>query len=768
MNKQKNKRLVSSHDKRRIDRERSKVMGFILLGLFTLVFGAVFVNVVLIQVTHSYKGRNLLEYATNIYTQVIEDEAKRGSIYSADGEPLAINVASFDLYAILDVTNIDIYTNEPDYVEDPDATADALLEALDLTSNQAANEMFHTQLGNEEIANTKYGQVEFGSYGKDLTLEQKETIEALDLPGVKFRTNSKRYYPYGDFASYVIGFLKTNENGEEEGTIGIEQFIDGYLQGHDRRVFGTFDGSNISINQEQQDLIEKTDGSDVVLTIDSNIQGFIQSAMLEHYPEDEFESAFTMVMDPHDGSILGAYALPSFNPNLRNNIEMWYNPYTDFCYEPGSTIKTLLVGTAMEEGVWNPSQTFESGTITKEKWGEDAEGEPIHISDYTYNVYGTTWGTLNWTQGYFLSSNVAMVQILEAVTDEVWGKSATDRFEMGSSVKTSLMETASCSWAPRYSLDYATSTFGQGVTANAMQMLQAYSVFANNGNMVTPHFIESMTNPVTGEQHYLASEDELIQPREKMSEENATQVLELMEQVAYDTMDGNEPASWVRGGFRYADATDVRIGVKTGTAEISSAQGYGDVSTSSKIHSAMIVAPIDDPQIILYSVGVDPSSDFTGYSALADGEIIDNTIKYLNGQNHNQVSEFSSNTFYVEDFRGEEINEVATSLKEQGVNVITIGEGTIVNQYPSSEQEISQNQDIVLKAEGDYDFDDLKGKTFRQASSICYALNWECTFDGLGIVDKVEKISDVEYNLIMKEPDYIADDLTSKELYPEE
>ncbi len=760
-----NKQKYVTKDKnRRIYKKRSKVMGFFILGFFSFLILITTINVLFIEAFQLRNGVDLKAYAEDMYTQVVEEKAQRGNIYASNGEQLAINISSFDMYAVLDNTAVD-YDGDPAHVVDADETAKELLDALDLTSDQTASDLFYTQLNNEEVANSKYGQVEFGSYGRSLSIDQKETIEALELPGIKFKTNSERYYPYGDFASYVVGYTRKNENEIVEGELGVEQFLDGYLQGHDAVKYGEFDGNKIALNDDQVNLIEKTDGSNVTLTIDTNVQGFIQSAMDQYYPkESDFDLAYTIVMDVNNGDILGAYALPSFNPNVKD-VSYWVDPFNSYCFEPGSTVKALLVSTAMENGVWDPDKTYESGAIHKDEWGKDADGQDIKIADVNYNVSGTTWGTLTWTQGFFLSSNVGMVNILNAVGNDAWEDSFTNRFELGKSVSSELYSTSSCDFSPTYDLEYATSTFGQGVTANALQMLRAYSVIANNGVMVQPHFIETMANPATGEIHYNAEDDTYLQPEQKMEEENADAMLELMQMVAYDTQDGNEPADFGRSGTLYGEKTKTRIAMKTGTSEISTADGYQDLSVASYINSTMIAAPADDPQILVYTVSVNGKTPFTDYAVNSNAEIIDNTIKYLNSRNAEIAqSEIDANTVYVDDYSGQDADEVRANLEEQDLNVIQIGSGSIVSQYPSSAQEISKNQVIVLKADGTYNYEDLKSKTYNEAYSICYAQIWDCNFDGLGIVSKVEKVSDTEYTLTMEEPTKITNDLKNKEL----
>ncbi len=759
---------VTKEQKRKQSRAKSKYMGFLILIVFSFLFFLVTMRTLKLEISHSANGYDLTSYAEDIYTQVIEQIANRGSIYASTGEPLAINISTFDMYAVLDKTAMN--GEKVDHVEDPDATADALLEALNLSNDTKAYDLFHSQLNNEEVANEKYGQVEFGTYGRSLSIEEKEAVEALNIPGIKFKTNSERYYPYGDFASYIVGFTSYNENGVLQGQLGVESVLDGYLRGQDAVTYGTFDGNAISISDSQASLIEKTDGSNIELTIDANVQGYIQAAMDEFYDPEDFDAAFTIVMDLSDGGILGAYAMPSYNPNTLEEVSIWYNIFTDYCYEPGSTVKPFLVATAMENGVWNPSQIYDSGTITKDEWGVDADGDPIYISDVTYNLGLGDWGDLTWEQGLFLSSNVGMVNILDAVTDEVWENYATNTFKFGHSVSSDITSTLSCDFSPTYSLDYATSTFGQGITANALQMLRAYSAIANDGEMLNPHFIKSMTSPSTGETHYSDSDDKTMQPQQVMTKENSEDLVEILTHVVNEGED--EPMSWDRSGTEYSKYTDIPLAGKTGTSEISTSEGYSDLSESQYIDSVMLMAPSDDPQILVYTVRINGTTGVSGFKQSAppaNGKIITNTINYLNSKTEEVDSDtIDANTYYLEDFRGKDISETKSLLNEAGIKTTTIGSGEITSQYPESAQEISKNQIVVLKGDADFDPTKLKGKTYQEAISICYAQNWDCSFDGLGIVSSIEQDSDTKFTISMTTPTTVAEDIKSKEIKEEE
>lgn len=740
------KKIITKQKQAKIDKKRTKYMGYLLLTIFLLLFLAISIQVLKIELTHQFRQTDVNAYVNALYSKETEQIASRGIITDQSGIPLATNIETYDMYAHLDPEYTDL-SGKPDYVDDPDQTAEALLDVLGLENNQEATDLFYEQLNQQDLS-----QVEFGQYGKNLSLTKKNEIDALNLPGIAFTSSQTRYYPYGDFASYVLGYATTDENGEIIGQMGLELFLDGYLRGENGGGSIEVDSNGIPLSSKQTSIISKTDGVDVALTIDSQIQTYVQTYMKEYYEDQDFDMAFTLVMDANTGGILAANVLPSFDPNVRD-IENFVNPFTDYCFEPGSTIKSFAVASAMEEGVWDPTNTEETGIRSEPEWGEDNDGDPYYIADSIYNEHNKmTWGTITWEQGFYFSSNTVMTHVLDAITNPVWDDYMKNKYLFGTPVSSSYMQTAACSFDPEYPLEYANTSFGQGMSVNAMQMLRAYSIFVNDGKMLQPHIVKSMTDSETNEVIYEEEEDQTLQQVQVISEKSANDVLDLMNGVVYYQEPGKS-AYYSGTGYAYQDG-DVEIAAKTGTAEVANDGVYS--MDNGVVSSAMIAAPYENPEILVYSVVVNPiTGSANDYAAPADTHIVDSTIEYLNQSNENfNIDLEYSNYYQLKNYLGEDIESTSDALSADGIDVYTIGEGEIIAQYPSNEQQISNDETVILMASNDYNPQEMVGLNYNQAYGVCQVLNYNCQFSGLGEVSEVTKDDDL-YIIKMQAPDNI-------------
>ena len=233
-----------------------------------------------VALNDTVEGVNLAELARNRSTGKRIIQAERGRIYDNAGELLAQNVNSYKMIAYLNESRT---TDEryPKHVVDKPYTAASLAKILN-DNGIAVTEKYILDLLNQ----TGLYQTEFGTVGKGLTENLKRQIEALDLPGIDFIKTSKRYYQNGDFASYIVGYAKTYETEEGPNTIGelgIEGYCDKYLKGKDGSVVYQKDAygypmagaDKITYTEEAQD------GYDVYLTLDKQVQIFLDNAVEE-------------------------------------------------------------------------------------------------------------------------------------------------------------------------------------------------------------------------------------------------------------------------------------------------------------------------------------------------------------------------------------------------------------------------------------------------------------------------------------------------------
>lgn len=740
------KRLVTREKQANIDHRKTTFFMITFVVIFVLIFIFALLWTFRIQVTHVFHGTNLEDYAEQMYTKKKTIEANRGNIFDINGEPLAVNIKTYDMAIVLNNGEEDgkLDSKQKSKVED------ILIDDLNLEKDDDAKKVIKEQLDNDN--SDGYTQVEIGIYGKGLTIDEKDKLESdAKKAGVEtafsFDENVERYYPFGDFASYVLGFSMKDENGKDNPQIGIESLLNGYLTGKNGEQEYLSDNNNIPINAEQYSVMDKVDGSDVTLTIDTQVQQYIQTFMDKYLKGIGEQMDLTVVMDAKDGSILGAYSTPSFDPNKRD-VENYINPFTEYCFEPGSTIKSFVVATAMETGVWNPDNTDDSGKRVEESWGDGA-----YVADWLYNEYQQSWGRITWEQGFWYSANTIMTHIVDEIGYSEWNSYLTNTFEFGKPVTSQLMNTSACTVNPKYPLDYANTSFGQGMTANAMQLLRGYSVFATDGKMLQPHVVEKMTDSETGEDFYTAENDNTLDPKQVISAETAEKMRYELKQAVYYKDPSNR--SIYDGVAEPYSIGDTKIGAKTGTAQIASSDGSGYAEDGNYVYSVMALAPIDDPEILLYTAVVAPEKSSTDAMANYVTKIIDYTVNHVEKSSQQvDLGNLSNNRYQLKDMKGKTVVETQKELEDDGMNVIRLGSGDVVSQYPEA-QVISKDDTVILRGVGDVDYNILKDKSYSEASGICKVMNWECSYSGMGSVTKVEKNSDTKYTLELDVPEKI-------------
>ena len=270
------------------------------------------------------EGINLQVFANSRTTQKDIYKSKRGTIYDVNGTALAQDVSSYTLVAYL-VPLKGENANNPKHVIDKELTADKLSLVLDIPKEQVLTYL------NKDSQGAK--QVEFGTKGRNLTELKKDEILALNLPGLDFIETQKRYYPFGNFLSYTLGYAKMNkildDNGNEldeiTGEMGVELYCNKELTGSDGYTMYQKDRNGYKIAGTNEVVVDSVNGNDVYLTIDSTIQLFVEQAINDTASVCPFEWATVMVADAKTGAILATASDPSFDPNYRNITKIHFD-----------------------------------------------------------------------------------------------------------------------------------------------------------------------------------------------------------------------------------------------------------------------------------------------------------------------------------------------------------------------------------------------------------------------------------------------------------
>ena len=634
---------------------------------------------------------------------------KRGTIYDVNGNILANDVISYTLIAYLSDTRVDSKGNK-DYVEDIDDTSSKLADVLGASTDDIKSVLIN---GRE---NNKY-QVEFGSIGKGLSELAKEEIDELNLQGIDFIKDIKRYYPNGDFASYLIGYTVNKEDDDGNkfitGEMGIEEYYNDTLKGKTGFVTYEKDKYGYKIANGREYIEPAEDGNDIYLTIDNNIQLFIHNAVNQAQEESNAEWVLMAVMDAKTGKILGYSSTPSFDPNLRN-MTSYIDPLVTLTYEPGSTMKIFSYMCAIDSGNYDGNTTYTSGskTYTSENGGKD-----VTISDWKKEG----WGVLTYDQGFALSSNIAVANIVESVITKEDLKTCYAKYGFGNKTDFTLKREESGNINYTYQIEAATAGYGQGITTTPIQHLQVLTAIANNGTMLKPYVVDKIKDSNTGK---ILEENKKTELTTIIKSSTVDKMKELMANV----INGDNTNS--TGYAYYMDGYSL-IG-KTGTAQIFDyTKGKYMSGSSDYIYSFSGMFPGDDPEIILYAAIKRPK-DTTNYVAPMIREVEKNITKYLNIEEKSNEKK----PYVVESFYNKKVNEVKTLLESKNIKVLVIGDGTeIINQYPSVNSTIYEDDLVVLKT-NNYDkrMIDLDGYSYKEVDNILRLMGVSYILEGNGYV----------------------------------
>jgi len=663
-----------------------------IICLFLLLL--IMVRVVYLSVSPKIDGVDIKTMTQNRNTKKETISAKRGTIFDSAGEVLAQNVSSYTVIAYLDSSRSE-NQDTPQHVVDKEDTANKLSGVLNMEVEDLLS-----------LLNKDAYQVELGPGGRGITEIKKEEIENLNLYGIDFIQDYKRYYPNGDFASYLIGYAKSDEKNNITGEMGIEQEFNEELSGTDGYLEYQKDVMGYKIPNTPEIKNEPQNGNDVYLTIDSSIQLFVEQALFKMNEADNFDWATITVADAKTGKILATGSKPSFDPNIKN-MTSYLNPLTSFEFEPGSTMKIYTYMAALEKGTYDGSKTFLSGKKVI---------EPDTINDWNK----TGWGTINYDQGFALSSNTGIANMLETMINKDDLYDYLKKMGFGKKTGISLPFEGSGQIKFTYPIEIANAGFGQGITTTPIQHIQALTAIANNGVMLKPYIIDKIIDTNTDE---IVFKGERKETETVASKETINYIKDLMWDVVH-----NEP-EWATGTPYNVEGYDI-IG-KTGTAQV--VDEDGKYSKTSNIKSFAGMFPKDDPEVIIYAALKGSSSS----SSLPDAvkTIIEDTAKHLGIKS-------TSNSDIMEGYQTIEMpslinmSTLDATTKLSSSNIIVFGRGDkVINQFPSKKTLINNYDKVFLITnDNNYEIPNLIGYSNREVKTLCSLLNIECNISGNGYV----------------------------------
>lgn len=661
-------------------------------------FLALFVFVILIgrsaylALSKEVDGVNLQQFAANRTTKKETIFAERGTIYDVNGNVLAQNVYSYTLIAYLEKSR-----GEGNYVSDKEATAEALSTVLEINKERIL-----------ELLSKNVYQTEFGTKGKGLTELTKEKIEALDLEGIDFIEEQKRYYPNLDFLSYTLGYAKNDEKGNIVGELGLEALYNKELTGTDGYRIYQKDLRGYKIAGTYEEVLEAEDGADIYLTIDSDIQLRLEEAIKEIGKNYTFEQMNIVVAEAKTGKILGISTYPSFDPNIRN-IKNYLDPNISIAIEPGSTMKIFSYMALMESGKYNGNEKFKSGTFTTK--------DKTVIGDWDRKG----WGTITYDEGFVLSSNVGIVSLIDKYFSREELMNFYKKLGFGSKTGIELSGEVSGKIDFKYETEIFNAGFGQGITTTSLQYIKALTSLANDGVLLKPYLVDKMVDSNGN----IILQNGRTELEKVASTETVNKLKDLMELVVEE----GTGTSYKMEGYD--------IIAKTGTAQIAGENGAGYLTgTDDVIRGFAGLYPKNDPDIIIYANVKRPKGGtVTALSKLVK-RVIENISK-IRMNTESTKNDGDSTLVNISSYMNKEVNGIKDELESNDLSVYVIGTGDkIVGQYPLKGLSIHKGSKVFLLTSetSSITIPNMKGWSTKDVKAFCTIASLNCNLEGVGYV----------------------------------
>ncbi len=676
----------------------------------TLLFAVLVVRVYFVQVVNADFW---YEQAKKTWSAFEKIPAVRGTVTDRDGKILAMDVAGYTIAVspkVIDELGLadQIVSKFHTMLAKPES------ELRDIVTKRNKDGEFYQQ---REVRNEGWKiDKELADRVIAFREQLREQTKERDV-GIYLMEDQKRFYPRQSMAAHIIGYV--NKAGEAMN--GLELSLDEQLRGSNGEIKYERDGNRVQLSNGDVEYIPARDGKNVQLTIDTEIQSYIEIAIKEAYEKYEPKSITAIAADPNTMDILGMATLPSYNPNVYWDAE----PGNDFNYgikgliEPGSTFKIVTLAAAVEEGVFNPNETYMSGSI--------------RVADRTINDHRRGgWGEITFLEGLKRSSNVAFIKLGYEKMETSTLMRYIDGFGFGQKTGIELGGELAGSVSARYPTERASLTYGQGrVQVTPIQQVAAVAAVANGGKLMQPHLVKAIEDPVTGETTKI--EPKVV--RQVISKATANKVGEYLEQVVSDREIGTGKNAYLEG---------YRIAGKTGTAQkvVAGKAGYSD---DKYIVSFIGYAPVEDPKIVVYVVVDEPNDSLAGGGSAAAPvfkEIVLQSLRHMGVAPDNAVKadEVRKHEPSVKapDVTELDLARATDELKAWRLSYETVGKGsTVLQQIPRAGTQMPPDGRIYLITEerSKLAVPNLRGLSLRDALEVCSLMGLKCVAEGEGFVE---------------------------------
>lgn len=661
--------------------------------------------------THQASGVNLNQKQEQIHQSKTILPANRGHIFDQNGNIIAQNDSKFTITATTDKRagmEIDGNKSIPLYVTNKEAVAKLISNNLPITKDLIL----------KQLKLNGY-QIRFGAGGDNIPVAVKDKIEKQikkeKITGIEFLRRPARLYNGGIFASQIVGIAdlmiddQEKSNAQLVGKLGIEREFNAQLSGKNGYIERKVNLRAGFGDRIVENRVNPSDGKDIYLTLNSDFQKHLETLVTqvnESYHPLELNS---VMMEAKTGRIVAATQRPSFDTNtLKGLSDMWRDHLVEDTFEPGSVFKAVTLSTAIDLGVYNPNEYYDSGSI---KIG------PNIIYDWQKNG----WGLIPMSQAFPRSSNVGFVHLEQKIGKDRWQK-AIKNFGFCQKTGITLPNEQAGFLSFKQPIDQATTAFGQGINVNVIQLLQAYTAIANQGQIIKPQIVKKIVNPTTKNIEFF----KIIKKGRPISVNAANETLNEMRRVV------NEKYGT---GVVYA-VPNLDLAVKTGTAEISTSNGSGYLGGSyDYLYSVMGIYPANNPRYIFY-VSMKKPQVINKQPEQMLSEIFKPMITYSMSYSKNYQS-LQNSDVTVPNLANFSRNEAQDKLLKKGLKPIIIGSGTnIVQQLPYPQTKVLNGDKIILLTNGAMVLPDLKGWSKSDVIKLGQITGKNISINGNGYVSK--------------------------------
>ena len=618
---------------------RKRISAFIIAISF--LFFALIVRLIVVQV---FYGNSLQLKAYGQWTRDLPITAERGKIYDSNGATLAVSFTTYDIY---------IRGRE---VKDIAKVASVLSKKLNMDYN-----LIYDKASIKTVSEVLVKLQVDSQTAKEIMKE--------NLSGVFFAESIKRYYPYGDLLTQILGFTTIDNVGQA----GIEAYFNNILSGTDGSFLVQSDLQGKEIENSLRVFVDAVAGDNIYLTIDVNIQRIIEEILEKIMIEQKCKSASCIIMNAKTGEIVASSSKPSFDLNsiprddALSLMEMTKNKIVVDVYEPGSTFKILTMSSALESGVTNLNDHFYCSGYNI------VDGQRIKCWKTTGH------GSQDLTTGLVNSCNVVFMTLAQRMGVENF-YSYLKKFGLGSKTGVQIAsESSGILMNQDYvkNVDLARIGFGQAVAVTPLQLITAVCAAVNGGTLYTPSIIKQTTS-FDGT---IKTQNQANAKANVISQTTSNTINEMLKKVVNKT----EEYSFVAG---------YDVGGKTGTA-----QKYenGAIARGKYISSFIGTYPASNPEYVMLLLVDEPGAGAYYGSVVASPyakEIFSKMFEYLNIE---PIKEVQNEYFEMPDLVNKSLLQAITELNNIGVSYEVDGEGgIIVKQLPPPGTKVDKNDTVLL------------------------------------------------------------------------